>query len=63
MEHADMENFLMHIEHMHRAFQQKEDKGYELEDVFAVIYRRTVMAVEQHLGRISEARGGEQYGG
>lgn len=61
MEHADMENFLMHIEHMHRAFQQKEDKGYELEDVFAVIYRRTVMAVEQHLGRISEAREDEQY--
>ncbi len=61
MEHADMENFLMHIEHMHRAFQQKEDKGYELEDVFAVIYRRTVMAVEQHLGRISETREDEQY--
>lgn len=61
MQYADMENFLTHIEHMHRAFQQKEDKGCDLEDVFAVIYRRTVMAVEQHLGRISEAREDEQY--
>ncbi|MDE7184850.1 MAG: GGDEF domain-containing protein, partial [Lachnospiraceae bacterium] len=61
MEYADMENFLTHIEHMHRAFQQKGGKGYELEDVFAVIYRRTVMAVEQHLGRISESREDEQY--
>ena len=52
MEYADMENFLTHIEHIHRAFQQKGKKGDELEDVFAVIYRRTVMAVEQHLGRI-----------
>ncbi len=61
MEYADMENFLTHIEHIHRAFQQKGKKGDELEDVFAVIYRRTVMAVEQHLGRISEAREDEQY--
>ena len=40
---------------------KKGKKGDELEDVFAVIYRRTVMAVEQHLGRISEAREDEQY--
>lgn len=61
MDYADMENFLTHIEHLYRAFRQKGNGWYELEDMFAVIYHKTVMALEQHLGRISEVRENEQY--
>lgn len=61
LDYADMENFLTHIEQLYRAFRQKGNDWYELEDMFAAIYRKTVMALEQHLGRISEAREDEQY--
>ena len=61
MDYADMENFLTHIEQLHQAFQQKRENWREYEDMFAVIYRRTVMAQEQHLGRISEVRENDQY--
>lgn len=61
MDYADMENFLTHIEQLYRAFRQKGNGWYELEDMFAVIYHKTVMALEQHLGRISEVRENEQY--
>lgn len=61
MDYADTENFLTHIEHLYRAFRQKGNDWYELEDMFASVYHKTVMALEQHLGRISEARENEQY--
>ncbi len=61
MEYADMENFLTHVEQMHRAFQHKNAVWDEIEEIFALIYRRTIMAVEQHSGRISESREDEQY--
>lgn len=61
MDYADMENFLTHIEQLYRAFREKGGDWYEIDDMFAVIYRKTVMALEQHLGRISDAREDEQY--
>lgn len=61
MDYADMENFLIHIEQLYHAFRQKGDGWFELEDMFSIIYHKTVMALEQHLGRISESRENEQY--
>lgn len=61
MDYADMENFLIHIEQLYHAFQKKGNDFYELEDMFSIVYHKTVMALEQHLGRISESRENEQY--
>lgn len=61
MDYADMENFLIHIEQLYHAFRQKGDGWHELEDVFSIVYHKTVMALEQRLGRISESRENEQY--
>lgn len=61
MDYADMENFLIHIEQMYHAFRKKGDCFSELEDMLSVVYHKTVMALEQRLGRISESRENEQY--
>lgn len=62
MDYADMENLLTHIELLHQAFRKKEGaRWYELEDTFALVYRKAVMAVEQHLGRISADKEDDQY--
>lgn len=62
MDYADMENFLTHVELLYQAFQKKEGaKWYELDDTFSAVYRKIVMVVEQHLGRISEDKENDQY--
>ena len=62
MDYADLENLLTHIELLYQAFRKKTDaKWYDLEDTFTAVYRKVVMAVEQHLGRISADKEDDQY--
>lgn len=62
MDYADMEIFLTHIELLYQAFHKKwGTRRHDLEDTFITVNRKAVMAVEQHLGRISADRKEDQY--
>lgn len=62
MDYADMENFLTHIELLYQAFHKKwGTRRHDLEDTFITVYRKAVMAVKQHLGRISADKKNDQY--
>ncbi len=64
LEYADMENFITYVEKIYHImlekYQETEEK-LKLKEIFTIIYRKIIQAVDQHYGGIVEAQEQKNY--
>lgn len=62
LEYADIENLLTHMEHIYNAFRCKEDGHWDkLEKTIAATYRKVIVEIEQHFGKILSYKEDRQF--